>query len=428
MTFTRPTNFRGHSITVYVLSVLAFLVTFSIPEAAFSETFGIKGAQGNFEPKVRITVGKKDVVIKKTDPNEKFNSLSLTLNPKNTHLIKSVAQLNIQWETAGKAGRAIPFMGQKYEPNTRVFSDSMTKSTGLKIIDTSQLNLFAGKTVADLFTVKIDDEVLVSSESAVERDRTVQLGTGKEVSINVDKNSILFDESNLKKGEMLNIDNRSGFDQILGVELPAKGLMFTQIRRKPEQTKIEPENWERFTIASGSGIFIAVIPERDAAALEQLDGKEIVVKLYQGNKIRETRRVPIKIAADLKKPGADLSSLERPTEEEDLRSGVGTTTPAGPRQAMTGPRPQPAAASAENAKKPPGGAATWIWILQIVNLALLVALGSYGVFFMLPRIQVLEDRLSKNEMFLHGSREAIRDELEQIKKEILQQCLEETRK
>jgi len=69
----------------------------------------------------------------------------------------------------------------------------------------------------------------------------------------------------------------------------------------------------------------------------------------------------------------------------------------------------------------------WLWILQIANLALLVAIGSYGIFFILPRIQVLEDRLSKNEMFLHGSREAIRDELEQIKKEILQQCLRETR-
>ena len=64
----------------------------------------------------------------------------------------------------------------------------------------------------------------------------------------------------------------------------------------------------------------------------------------------------------------------------------------------------------------------WIWILQISNLVIVIGVAVYAFFFMLPRIQVLEDRLAKNEMFIHGSREAIRDELEQIKKEILDQC------
>jgi hypothetical protein len=49
-------------------------------------------------------------------------------------------------------------------------------------------------------------------------------------------------------------------------------------------------------------------------------------------------------------------------------------------------------------------------------------LAGYGIFFMLPKIQVLEDRLAKSEMFIHGSREAIREELDEIKREILQQC------
>ncbi len=424
MTFTRPIKFRSPR-TVCPISVLVLFVTFLLPEAAFCETFGIKNPQGNFVPKVSINVSKKEVVIKKTDPAEKFSSVSLTLNPKNTNLIKNVAQLNVQWETAGKPGKAIPFMGPRYDPNTRVFSDSMTKSTSLKIIDTSKQNLFGGKTLADLFTVQIDDQGLVSSESAVEKDRTVQLGTGTNVSINVDKNSLQFDESNLKKGEMLNVDNRSGFDQIVGVELPTKGFLVYQIRRRLEQTKIPPENWERFTMPADSGIFIVLIPEPDPEALAQLDGKEIVIKAYQGNKIRETRKIPIKVAADLKKPGADLSSL--PTEQEDLKSAGPVTKTPGPRSEMTGPRPQPATAPAESARKASQGTGLWLWILQIVNLALLVAIGSYGIFFILPRIQVLEDRLSKNEMFLHGSREAIRDELEQIKKEILRQCLEETR-
>jgi hypothetical protein len=63
-----------------------------------------------------------------------------------------------------------------------------------------------------------------------------------------------------------------------------------------------------------------------------------------------------------------------------------------------------------------------VWIFQFFNLVLLAALAGYAIFFLLPKIQVLEDRLAKNEMFLHGSREAIREELEEIKAEILGQC------
>jgi hypothetical protein len=419
MTFTRPINFRD-LLTVCLLSIVVLLASFLIPDAVLCQTFGIKDPQGNFVPKVTVTL-KKEVVIKKTDANEKFTSFSLTLNKKNANLINNVAQLNVQWEAAGKFGKPIPFTGPRYDPNTRVFSDQWTKSTGLKIIDNSKLNLFGGKSAPDLFTIQIDDQVLVSSEAAVEKDRTVQLGAGRDVSINVEKNSILFNESNLKKGEILDVDNRSGFDQILGVELPEKGLLYSQIVKKPEQARIPRESWERFTMASDSGIFIVLIPEPDPTALAQLDGKEIIIKVYQGNRIRETRKVPIKVAPDLKQGGVDLRT--GPSEEEETPSSRVTT---GPRPAP-GPRTQPAAAPVESGKRQDRGTGPWIWLLQIVNLVLLVAIGSYGIFFMLPRIQVLEDRLSKNEMFLHGSREAIRDELEQIKKEILQQCLEETR-
>ncbi len=424
MTFILPRNF-GDFFTVCLLSIVILLFSFIIPDTVFCETFGIKDPQGNFVPKVEVTLGKKEVFIKKTNINDKFTTFSLILNQKNTNLLNNVAQLNVQWDAAGKLGRAIPFTGPRYDPNTRMFSDSMTKSTGLKIIDGSKSNLFAGKTATDLFTIQIDDQTLVSSESAIEKDRTVQLGTGRDISINVDKSSILFDESNLRKGEMLNVDNRSGFDQILGVELPDKGLLVRQIRKRMEQTKIPPENWERFTMPADSGIFIVLIPEPDPQTLAQLDGTEIVIKVYHGNQIRETRRIPIKVAADLKNPNADLSSV--PTEPGDLRSTLGTPKTPGPTkgQEITA-RTQQATATAENAKRSDRGLGPWIWILQILNLALLIVVGSYGIFFMLPRIQVLEDRLSKNEMFLHGSREAIRDELEQIKKEILQRCLEET--
>ena len=63
-----------------------------------------------------------------------------------------------------------------------------------------------------------------------------------------------------------------------------------------------------------------------------------------------------------------------------------------------------------------------IWILQIFNLIALIVLALYGAFFVLPKVQVLEARISKSEMFLHGVREAIREELDKTKEEILNEC------
>ena len=65
-------------------------------------------------------------------------------------------------------------------------------------------------------------------------------------------------------------------------------------------------------------------------------------------------------------------------------------------------------------------------MVQIFNLILLVALGSYGIFYLMPKVQVLQDRLAKNEMFIHGSREAIREEIEEMREDILRECRPES--
>ena len=52
----------------------------------------------------------------------------------------------------------------------------------------------------------------------------------------------------------------------------------------------------------------------------------------------------------------------------------------------------------------------------------LIALALYGAFFLLPKLQVIEARMSKNEMFLLGAREAIREELDKTKEDVLRQC------
>jgi len=407
------------------LLLLVFLGAVLFPAEAACETLGIKDPKGNFVPKVTVTVGNKEVEIKKTDPQASFTSISLTL--KNHKLIQNVTLLDIQWVNANnEPGKPLPFAGPLYNRGTRVFQAPMTKSLSLKLLDRTKVSLFAGKSVADLFAISIGDQPLIASEAVPEKERTVQLGTGRDVSINVDKASITFDENNLMKGEWLNVDIRSGSDQVLGVELPEKELVYSQIVRKPEQKPIPREDWNRFTLASDSGIGILLFPEPNPAQLSQLDGKDIIIKVFQGNKIRETRKIPIRTSPDLRAPGKESGQRGESIRGEETsgpsKSEVGPPRKAEAVEASAPPARREAASPAEAAQTNRQWGGLWLWIIQIFNLVLLAALAVYAIFFMLPKIQVLEDRLAKNEMFIHGSREAIREELEQIKAEILRQC------
>ncbi|MEW6111988.1 MAG: hypothetical protein AB1664_07650 [Thermodesulfobacteriota bacterium] len=120
-----------------------------------------------------------------------------------------------------------------------------------------------------------------------------------EESIKVSKAAIVFDKENAKRGEVVNIDNRSGSDLTLGLELPDKGLSYSGVIRKPEQRKVPREDWARFTLSAGSGVLIVIIPGLQPAELQALDGTEIRVRIHEGNELREVRRIPIKVHADL---------------------------------------------------------------------------------------------------------------------------------
>jgi len=421
MTGSRPKIHYGLRTGLLVLVLVIMESAFFLKQGG-CETFGIKDPRGNFVPKVSVTVGNKEVVIKKLDPEEQFRSISVTLVPRNSALERNVGHLEIQWiDAQNKAGKLMPFAGPRYDKNLKKFQDSMLKSAVLKIIDKSNAKLFAGKSILDLFQIQIDNQVLVSSESVTEGEQTYQLGAGRDVSINVSKQALTFSENNLRSGETIEVENRSGMDQEIGVELPERGVLFRQIRRIPGDEKIVEDKWERFPIAADSKIQIFLIPERDPARLLLLDGKEIVIKVLQGTRVRETRRIPIKIAPDLKQMTRESGT----SAGEDTGMGPPMRTD---RQEVETARQSPTTAAGRQpeAATPARGSATagsfWIWLLLILNLLMLAGLAAHAILFMLPRIQVLEDRLAKSEMFIHASREAIREELEQIKEEILGEC------
>ncbi len=407
-----------------LLLITLIMGGFLIPGSVLGETYGIVNAATGFEPKVTIQVKKREIEIRKTNPAEKFESISLRVNPRNFSLIRNVGLLKIEWINASnRPGRPLPFAGPRYNPNTRTFQDAMGPSIALKVLNTSSRSLFEGKDISDLFVLKINNEQVVSSESMREKPNTVRFGTGEDISIKIDRDRVVFNVDNYKKGEILNVDNRSGLDQVLGVEFPTTGLLYQQVIRKLEQSKIPMENWDRFTVGPDSGVFLVVIPRPEPAQLTRLDGQEIVINIYDGNRIREQRKIPIHVAADLRKGGGEYHERPgvpgRPEEPVGVPSTDSTDQP---------PVTQPERPSSPSARPstPDARSNMWIWILQISSLVIVLGLAVYGFFFMLPRVQVLEDRLAKNEMFIHGSREAIRDELEQIKKEILDQCRTDT--
>ena len=381
-------------------------VILSMAADALSETFGVMSESGEFQPKVSIDIAAKEVVITKLDPQEKFRSIAIQINPRNPALMHNAGLLKLEWIDAQKhSGKPVPFTGPLYDPRTRTFQDTMTKSVTLKIVNTSVKKLFEGKPLSDLFQIKIDDQPIVSEESVVEQRQTVQMGKGRDVSINVDQDSIVFTENNVKVGDILNIDNRSGKDQTLGVELPKQGWLFDKIKRR-DQTEVPSEEWNRFTVPAGSGVFAVLIPDPDPSQLALLDGQEIVIKVYEGSTVREVRRIPIKVSADLRR-GDYLSR----------RGAAG----AGP--TVEGPeKPGPKAQPARTTTRLIGSSGIWLWSIQVINLVVVIGIAVYGLLFLLPRLRVLDDRLSRNEMFIHGSREAIREEIEQIKEEVLRQC------
>jgi hypothetical protein len=398
------------------------------PCSAWSETYGVRDSEENFIPKVNVTVKPKEILIKKNDPKEQFKSIALRVNSKNSNLLRNVGLLKIQWIGAqNQAGPPALFVGPRYDPATKTFQESMLKSAALKIIDSSTRDLFAGKQFPDLFTLIINDQACVSSESFYEKDRPVKMGAGRDLSVDVDKTSITFNEGNLKKGEIVNVDNRSGQNQSISITGPEEILLYFQVMRKPEQTKVPKETWERVALEADSGVFIVLIP--DPSRIAELNGKEIVIKVWEGAKVRETRRVPIRTSGEPVASGRSPRAEDDAGGEEPDRSGTdprptaaGKPQQGGPAGAAAGQGGQTAQTARPRAESGARSASIWLWAALGLNLVILAAVGAYGLFYLGPKIQVLEDRVAKNEMFLHGSREAIREELIEAKEEILHQC------
>ncbi|MEW6351254.1 MAG: hypothetical protein AB1646_19535 [Thermodesulfobacteriota bacterium] len=394
---------------------LILAAVLGLREQGACATYGIKTPDGVFSPKVEASIDEKEVTFRKIRPQDQFRSIALKLNKQNRSLANNVQLLQVIWiGESNRPGRPVPLAGPKYNPATMTFKDSMTKSVTLKIRDNSTQKLFVKKRIEDLMQLEIDDQPCISSE-AFDQTNKVVTSRGQEVSISVDKTSILFNEENLSKSVMINIFNHSGRLQTVGIDPPDTGLLaYFGVNKQPAQTKIAPESWGRIPLDRDTGIFLTVIPEPDARKLARLNDKEIRVFVYEGAGQTPIRTIPIRIrvAAELRygtEPGV-LPRNNQDQEGEGIRPQGVQPRPVRPQAALTGVAV--------------GG--SWIWIFMILNLVLLIGTASYGIFFVMPRMQVLEDRLAKNEMFIHGSREAIREELEQTKKEILSRCLPPT--
>lgn len=397
------------------------------PLTARCETYGIEGEDGSFVPRITVTIEDNVILIKKTDPMEKFSSISITVNPRNPKLLRNVSRLQMQWIAPnGAPGRPLPFVGPKYNRAKREFRDTMTRSGALKIIDPTGQGLFRDKDLRDLFKIRIEGQEAIPSDQFAERTQTVRLGEGRDASLSVDTESLRFDTENLKQGKMINLTNRSDVSQWISVETPSEDLGYFGVVRRASQQRIPKDQWDRFELPAKEAIALPVMPASEPEKLAALDGSEIRIQLWQGNTVRETISIPITIASDL------LTGSATGMEDRDAY-GPGTTDT--PTETGEPPPPDPGRPDTPDSEttravgdipetKPAGpvGYPMGLTAVLIANAVLVLGLAAYGIFFVMPRIQVLEDRLSKNEMFIHGSREAIREELDEIKEEILEQC------
>jgi hypothetical protein len=289
--------------------------------------------------------------------------------------------------------------------------------------------LFKNKRLSDLFTIHVNGMICEPQDplGAPSDDGTIRLGEGSGEGITLDVDIIKIDRDNIKTGKIVEVSNRSDSDLTVGVTFPVVGLTYNAIVRGLEQTKLPHKEWERFTLAKNDKVQLIVIADPDNSnRLAQLNGSQIIVKVWDGDRIKETKSIAIEVDPELTEGTEPMG----PQPPSTMESGV-TQPPSGPTE-PTGsvvdsteeppPAPKPEYSSNQRRVEPDDSGTLWLWLFQIFNFTLLLTLAGYGIFFMLPKIQVLEDRLAKSEMFIHGSREAIREELDEIKREILQQC------
>lgn len=417
--------------------LIALVIILSQGAFARAETtYGHKDSSGAFIPKVTVEVGSEVIKIEKVRPREDFRSIEIRINPGNTALDRNKSLLEIVWiSEAGKEGRPLPFTGPRYDPRNKAFRDTMTKSRAIKIIDESDKKLFENKDFTQLFLLAVEGKRL-KPEAAGTGDATrPQLPEPSEPAIRIDKESIDFSSSNYKKGITLNIDNPTGFNQTIGLEFPEEGLFYLiNVGRKLEQSPIAEQNWDRIVIPPDSGIFVILIPEAEPVYLTQLNGKEIKVKVYEENRVSQVKTIPISTSGELRlSSGNEVTDASGDESSPDLTfvpPDQNTTEIEGPEESPEegpeeGPEPE---ARPETGPSPTGteavastGLGYMAWGIIIGAVALSLGAWGYVIFFLLPKIQALEDRLAKNEMFLHGSREAIREELEHTKAEILKE-------
>ncbi len=399
-----------------VAALLQLILIVVVPALALGETFGLKDSSGGFTPKVSVTMSGKEIVIKKIDFEEKFKSFSIILNPKNKNLIRNVGLITIEWiDPSNKVSKSVPLAGPLYNNATHTFQDSLIKSRGIQLTEKGGRNLFGVKSVSELFSMKVEDQPLFASETVVEQDRTVRLGQGRDVSVNVNQTAITFDESNYKSAGVLEVENRSGRELTFGVRPVEAGVSYFQITRKKAQSKVPKETWGKFTVPSDDGFSIWISP--DPAQLDLLNGKEIVIQVVQDDQVRETRKIPIRVAADLR--SAQGSGVEQSVDQEPVRgpSASGTTTGAAGSASIASGKTSP---TKESTRKETAKYSMWLWLFATANFILLAAIAIYTIFFIMPKLQVMEDRLTKNELFVHGIREAVRDEMDQLKKDLVQ--------
>ncbi len=155
----------GMNLPLGVLRLVALLLVTVAPcLGSPGEIAGVIAHQGEFEPKVRVTMRGSAIQVTKLDPNESFESVSITFIFRGADRPDAFNDLVIQWEkAAGRMGREWPLASHKgFDSLARLFRNPWQKSNSLRLIDKSGKRFVRDARWQNLIRVSLDGKALVN--------------------------------------------------------------------------------------------------------------------------------------------------------------------------------------------------------------------------------------------------------------------------
>ncbi len=151
---------------------VGFSITFAphIPVSGWSaapQTAGLQAEKGAFVPKVLITKTDSFILVKKTKPDEKFDSVKMKFVFPGIEKPGAMENIYIQWETdPGKMGKLWPVNKyQRFNSKTNVLESTWSATRSFRIVDRGNGRAFRARDWREIVQIWVDGKSLVKQRT-----------------------------------------------------------------------------------------------------------------------------------------------------------------------------------------------------------------------------------------------------------------------